>query len=161
VARVVGTPVVPVAAPDSADAGVSQFAPLRVPLPLLSVPTQDESVNTTREIHPFHNGYCRRRLGRTDIQELAVSPLLLAFPPGLAYYVVLVVGFSPGIALSVPVVGLGILLVAVVGPRLVASFERSLANILLGTTVPEPRNLAESGGGIVASVKAYVGASAT
>jgi len=117
----------------------------RSPQPGRSIRSAADIVGAVRDVQTYKN----------------LLYLLLAFPPGLAYYVVLVVSFSLGIALSVLVVGLGILLVAVVGPRLVASFERGLANVLLGTTVPEPTDPAESGGGIVGSAKAYVGASST
>jgi hypothetical protein len=51
----------------------------------------------------------------------------------MVYYVVLMAGFALGIGLSVLVVGLGILLETVIGLRYIASVERRLANVLLGT----------------------------
>lgn len=87
--------------------------------------------------------------------------LLLAFPLGVAYYVLLVLGFALGIGLSVLVVGLGILLVTVVGLRFIASFERRLANALLGTAIPRPEDVEEAGGSIVDTAKAYIQAPST
>jgi hypothetical protein len=59
------------------------------------------------------------------------------------------------------VVGLGILLVTVVELRFIASFERRLANALLGTAIPRPENVEETGGSIVDTAKAYLQASST
>jgi len=86
--------------------------------------------------------------------------LLLAFPLGLAYYVVLTLGFTLGLALSVLVVGLGILLGTVIGLRFLASFERKLANRLLGTEISDPDDV-EKGEGIVTTAKAYIEAPST
>lgn len=87
--------------------------------------------------------------------------LMLAFPLGLVYYVLLTVGFALGIGLSVLIVGLAILLVTVIGLRYIASFERSLANTLLGTNIAAPDDVKIDGDGIVGSVKAYVRAAST
>jgi hypothetical protein len=87
--------------------------------------------------------------------------LLLAFPLGMAYYVILVTGFALGLGLSVLVVGLGILLVTVIGLRYVASFERWLANALLGTEIGAPNDVEKDGDGIVETAKAYLRASST
>lgn len=87
--------------------------------------------------------------------------LLLAFPLGLVYYVVLMFGFTLGIALSVLVVGLVILLGGIIGLRYVASFERRLANRLLGTEIAAPDDVERDGEGIVATAKAYLRASST
>jgi len=86
--------------------------------------------------------------------------LLLAFPLGMAYYVLLIVGFSVGLALSVIVVGLGILLGTVISIRFVASFERWLANTLLGTDIAVPNDV-ERSEGLVDTVKSYLRASST
>ena len=51
--------------------------------------------------------------------------LLLAFPFGLAYFVVLVVGVSTGAALAVLIVGLGILLATLAAWRGMAAIERA------------------------------------
>jgi len=87
--------------------------------------------------------------------------LVVAFPLGLFYYTVLVLGFTLGLGLSILLVGLGILLATVVGLRYVAAFERRLANRLLGTAIADPDDLEREGEGIVAAVKAYLGASST
>lgn len=87
--------------------------------------------------------------------------LILAFPLGLAYYVLLTVGFALGLGLSVLIVGLGILLVTVIGLRYIASFERGLTNALLGTDIAAPDDVQKSGEGIVGTVKAYVQAAST
>lgn len=86
--------------------------------------------------------------------------LLLAFPLGMAYYILLIVGFSLGLALSVVVVGLGILLGTVIGIRFVASFERWLANTLLGTDIAGPSDV-ERSDGVVGTAKSYLRASST
>lgn len=87
--------------------------------------------------------------------------LLLAFPLGLVYYVVLMLGFTLGVGLSILVVGLGILLGTVLGLRYIASFERWLANTLLGTAIAEPDDVEGAGDGVVDTVTAYLRASST
>ncbi|WP_128225269.1 sensor domain-containing protein [Halobacteriaceae bacterium SHR40] len=87
--------------------------------------------------------------------------LLLAFPLGIAYYIILMVGFTVGLGLSVLVVGLGILLATVIGLRYLASFERGLANTLLGTTIRKPDDIEKASEGIVGTAKAYLQASST
>ncbi len=87
--------------------------------------------------------------------------LLLAFPLGIAYYIILTVGFTVGLGLSVLVVGLGVLLATVIGLRYLASFERSLANTLLGTNIPRPDDVEKASEGIVGTAKAYLQASST
>lgn len=87
--------------------------------------------------------------------------LVLAFPLGMAYYVVLMVGFTLGIGLSILVVGLGILLGTVIGVRYIASFERQLANALLGTAIDTPDDVETAGEGVVGTATAYLKASST
>lgn len=87
--------------------------------------------------------------------------LLLAFPLGMAYYIILMVGFTVGLGLSVLVVGLGILLATVIGLRYLASFERGLANTLLGTNIRKPDDIEKASEGIVGTAKAYLQASST
>jgi len=87
--------------------------------------------------------------------------LLLAFPLGMAYYIILMVGFTVGLGLSVLVVGLGILLATVIGLRYLASFERGLANTLLGTKIHKPDDVEKASEGIVGTAKAYLQASST
>jgi hypothetical protein len=86
--------------------------------------------------------------------------LLLALPLGMTYFVLLTVGFSLGLALSVLVVGLGILLGTVISIRFVASFERWLANALLGTAIAAPSDVAQSEG-LVDTAKSHLQASST
>jgi hypothetical protein len=86
--------------------------------------------------------------------------LLLAFPLGMVYFVLLTVGLSLGLALSVIVVGIGILLGTVISIRFVASFERWLANTLLGTDIVDPSDVEQSEG-LVDTVKSYLQASST
>jgi len=69
--------------------------------------------------------------------------LLLSFPLGLVYFVVLTVGFSLGVGLAVIVIGLPIILAVLVGARVLAEFERTLANALLGTEIRQPATLPE------------------
>jgi signal transduction histidine kinase len=64
--------------------------------------------------------------------------LLLAFPLGLAYFVVLVVGVSTGAALAVLVVGLGILLATLAAWRGMAAIERGVARAVLGVPIATP-----------------------
>jgi hypothetical protein len=59
--------------------------------------------------------------------------LVLAFPLGLAYFVVLATGFSLGTGLAITVVGVPILLATLAAARLLANVEAELANRLLGT----------------------------
>jgi hypothetical protein len=87
--------------------------------------------------------------------------LLLAFPLGIAYYVILMVGVTVGLGLSILVIGLGILLATVIGLRYIASFERSLANTLLGTNISKPDDVEKAREGIVGTAKAYLQASST
>jgi hypothetical protein len=86
--------------------------------------------------------------------------LLLAFPLGITYYVLLIVGFSLGLGLSILVVGLGILVGTAIGLRLIAKFERTLANTLLDTDISDPDDV-EDADGIVGTCQAYLKASST
>lgn len=87
--------------------------------------------------------------------------LCLAFPLGILYFTALSTGFALGMALSVLVVGVGILLVMLVGVRYLGAFERGLANRLLGTDIQPPDDIAPDGDGFVALGKTYVGAAST
>ncbi len=62
--------------------------------------------------------------------------LLLAFPLGTAYFVLLVTGLSTGGGLAVIIVGIGILWLTMEGWLLLARFERQLAIQLLGANIP-------------------------
>ncbi|NHN42545.1 histidine kinase [Halorubellus sp. JP-L1] len=87
--------------------------------------------------------------------------LFLAFPLGLGYYFLLVFGLVLGVALAVVVVGLLVLLGVVVGSRFLASFERSLANRLLGTEIADPDDVDRDASGVVETAKAYLRAGST
>lgn len=87
--------------------------------------------------------------------------LFLAFPLGMVYYVILTVGFALGLGLSVLLVGLGILLATAIGLRLIAAFERRLANALLDVTIPQPNDVRATDEGTVDTARAYFGASST
>ena len=63
---------------------------------------------------------------------------LLAFPTGLAYFIVLIVGMALGVGLAIMVVGLGILLATLAAWRAFAALERGLARGLLGVPIPMP-----------------------
>jgi signal transduction histidine kinase len=69
---------------------------------------------------------------------LNLAYLLLAFPFGLAYFIVLVVGVSVGAALAVVIVGLGILLATLAAWRGMAAIERGLARAVLGVPIATP-----------------------
>ncbi|WP_134670083.1 sensor domain-containing protein [Halorussus marinus] len=58
--------------------------------------------------------------------------LVLAFPLGLGYFLVLATGFSLGTGLAITVVGVPILLATLAAARLLANVEAELANRLLG-----------------------------
>jgi hypothetical protein len=87
--------------------------------------------------------------------------LLFAFPLGLVYYITLTIGFTLGVGLSILLVGFLILLGTVIGLRFIASFERTLANTLLGTEISAPTDVRHSGDGVVESATAYLRASST
>jgi signal transduction histidine kinase len=75
---------------------------------------------------------------------LNVAYLLLAFPTGLAYFVVLVVGITVGAGLAVLIIGLAILLATLAAWRAMAALERVLARALLGVPIapmPDRRGL--------------------
>ena len=66
---------------------------------------------------------------------LNVGYLLLAFPTGLAYFVVLVVGITLGASLAILLIGLAILLATLAAWRAMAALERILARGLLGVPI--------------------------
>lgn len=88
--------------------------------------------------------------------------LLLSFPLGMVYFIFLTVGLSLGAALSVLVVGIGILFVVVLGSRVLASFERWLANTLLGTNLAAPNDITPADdGSLIDTGVAYLSAAST
>ncbi|MFC7057949.1 sensor domain-containing protein [Halovenus salina] len=90
-----------------------------------------------------------------------IAYLFLAFPLGLFYFVLLTVGFSLGLGLSVLLVGLVILLATVIGLRAIAAFERRLANSLLDVDIADPDDVDVRGDSIVETGKAYLRAAST
>jgi signal transduction histidine kinase len=71
---------------------------------------------------------------------LNLAYLLAAFPTGLGYFVVLVVGIVLGVSLAVIVVGVGILIAVLAAWRGFAAIERALARALLGVAIPPPED---------------------
>ncbi len=63
---------------------------------------------------------------------------VLAFPTGLTYFVVLVVGLALGVSLAIVIVGLAILVATLAAWRAMAALERGLARGLLGVPIPAP-----------------------
>lgn len=87
--------------------------------------------------------------------------LLLAFPLGVFYHGLLLFGFAFGAILSLVGVGIAILLVAVVGSRLFAGFERWLANRLLEVDLRKPEDVDTASGGMGATIRGYLEAPST
>ncbi|WP_423997121.1 sensor domain-containing protein [Halorubrum trapanicum] len=91
--------------------------------------------------------------------------LLIAVPLGFLYSGIGSFALVFGVLLSVVIVGVGLLIAAVVGSRLVAGLERWLANRLLGTDLVAADDLpaaADDGGaGAVATVRAYLSTPST
>jgi len=88
--------------------------------------------------------------------------LLAAIPLGFLYYVVVAFGLVLGVALSVFLVGVPILLGTLVLARLLASWERRLSNRLLDTDIPPRDGLPSlSEDGVLAAVRALVTSNAT
>src|SRR6202011_5651037 len=66
---------------------------------------------------------------------LRIVYLLLAFPLGTAYFILILTGLSTGGGLAVIIVGIGILVLTMEGWLLLARFERELTIRLLGAQV--------------------------
>jgi len=76
---------------------------------------------------------------------LRIAYLLLAFPLGTAYFILILTGLSTGGGLAVIIVGIGILVLTMEGWLLLARFERELTIRLLGAQVA-PFSLAAPAG---------------
>jgi len=91
--------------------------------------------------------------------------LLVALPLAFVYSGYVSFSLVFGLVFSVVLVGIGVLIVAVIGSRLVAGLERWLANRLLGTELVAPDDYlaaADDGSaGATASVRAYLAAPST
>ena len=86
--------------------------------------------------------------------------LVLAFPLGFIYGWLLSFGFLVGLFTTIVGVGFVILALTVGGTRLIARFERWLANALLGTRISPPADRPPADG-IWATVRSYVDAPST
>lgn len=86
---------------------------------------------------------------------------MVAFPLGSVYYIPLTIGFTLGAGSAILLVGFLILLGTGIGLRFIASFERKLANTLLGTEITTPTDVGHSGDGVMESATAYLRASST
>lgn len=69
---------------------------------------------------------------------LNILYLLLAFPLGTAYFVFLVTGLSLGFGLIITLLGIPILIIVLAASWELCSFERVLANGMLGEEIPKP-----------------------
>lgn len=88
--------------------------------------------------------------------------LLLAIPLGVVYYTLLFLGLGIGTVLLLVAVGIPILIGTVFGSRLLAAFERWLANALLELDLRTPDDVrSASGGGPGASIRRYLDAPST
>jgi hypothetical protein len=76
---------------------------------------------------------------------LNLAYLVLSFPLGLAYFVLLTVGVSLGVGLSAILVGLPLLAAVVAAALVVAGFERRLTGWLLDVDVPDGSELTGEG----------------
>jgi hypothetical protein len=85
----------------------------------------------------------------------------LAFPLGLAYFVLLVTALSVGISLVIVLVGVPILMLTAAAWWFLASFERVLAQRLLGADVPRAPRPWERGDDVWGRLKAHFSAGVT
>lgn len=81
--------------------------------------------------------------------------LLLAFPLGIAYFVISVAGFSAGVGLLIVWIGLFILMALFAGLWGIAAFERQLAIHLLGKEIAPMSNPTQDVDGLWEKVKAH------
>jgi hypothetical protein len=86
--------------------------------------------------------------------------LFLAIPLGVVYYTMFGIGVLFGVVFTVVLVGLAILLATILGTRLVARFERWLANRLLDLDLREYADVDDTTG-IRSRIRAYVDAPST
>lgn len=88
--------------------------------------------------------------------------LLVRFPLGIAYFVVLVAGVTLGAVLAIFLVGFAILATVIAGATYAGSLETVLANQLLGTDIsyephdPGEEPLVEYTKGVLTDVQSYV-----
>ncbi|RQG93058.1 histidine kinase [Natrarchaeobius halalkaliphilus] len=87
--------------------------------------------------------------------------LLLAIPLGFAYGFILLFGFLFGAILSLFGIGLVILLAVLVSARVLAGFERVLANALLDLELERPEDTRTGSSGLWGTFKRYLEAAST
>jgi len=87
--------------------------------------------------------------------------LLIAVPLGFVYSMLLTVGVGFGLVFSVVLVGFGLLFATLIGGRLIAGVERSLANALLETDLTRPDDLPDADDETLAELRRYVDAPST
>jgi hypothetical protein len=86
--------------------------------------------------------------------------LVLAFPLGVLYSMLLTIGFGFGAVLSLVGIGIAILLGTVVAVRGIAVFERSLAEELLGLDLGAPEEVSPTDG-LLSRLRAALEAAST
>lgn len=84
----------------------------------------------------------------------AVTHHLLGLPLGIAYFTWFVTGLSTGLGLAITLIGIPLLTLVLASVRPLLALERSLANALLGTAIPDAP-LAPAGQGLIGRLKAY------
>ena len=98
----------------------------------------------------------------TDPQSyLNLLYLLLAFPLGLFYFVLLTTGLSVGVGLIVIWVGLPLLLAMLFLAQGFVSFERALARALLNIDIAAPAADPRQNGGLFRRLGAFLGSAQT
>jgi hypothetical protein len=104
---------------------------------------RSHSITTHADPDRPNGGPLRRFLGapfRTDTYARLLY-LLAAFPLGIAYFVVVAVGFSFGIGASITLLGLPVLVLTVAGVAVFGAVEARLAAGLLGIDASLPETL--------------------
>ena len=87
--------------------------------------------------------------------------LAMAFPLGLVYSLVFFVGFGFGTILSALGIGVLLLVGTVIGSRLLARFERWLANALLSVDLETADDVRSSSSGLLTTMRRYFDAPST
>ncbi len=82
-----------------------------------------------------------------------IAYLFIAFPTGLLYFILMIIGFSLGASLVVIGVGLFILLATGIGILAAGEFERKLANEFLDAQIPPPPSAARNPDSLLESIK--------
>ncbi|GCE26127.1 hypothetical protein KDA_16110 [Dictyobacter alpinus] len=106
-------------------------------------------------------GYQQKNMTRQTLSNMLY--LLLSFPLGIIYFVLMVVGLSVGVGTIIIWVGLPILLLTMIGLRGVAMFERDMAAHLLNIPMPyiQPNRETEGKGRLLRWLRACLRDSVT